>query len=114
MSIDFNLTSKTNGDRFTANVSKDDVAKFNINVKAWIEDNDEISNVTWTTESGQGGISDTAIEDGVISGLVSFSQSGRTNISILLETLAGMKKKIWLVVGVEDGQVYQDDYGMCQ
>lgn len=111
MSVAFTLAARSRVDTFKDRVSVQDVVEYLIDCTAWQEDNDTITSATWTAESGASGIANAAITAGVISALVTFNQSGKQLISILLNTAAGIKKKIWLEVYVKDQPLEADDYG---
>lgn len=110
MSVRFTLTSKTKVDVFRDTASIGDVVKYEFDCTAWQDDNDTITSVTWALESGQASIASQALSSGLVSGIVTLSQSGKALISLLLNT-ATRKKKIWLEIGVKDLEMPADDYG---
>ena len=112
MATNFTLTSKTRVDAFQDEVSIGDATNYQFDCKPWQEDNDTITSVTWNVEHGQASISGQTITSGVLSALVSFPQSGRLLISLLLSTASGQSKKIWLEIYVKDKTGSADDYGL--
>lgn len=111
MSTSFVLTSKTRFDTFNDTVSIDDAVEYEIDCTPWAEDNDEITSVDWNVEFGQVSISNEAVTDNVVSALLTFTQSGKLLVSILLNTASGQAKKIWLELNAKDRQRMSDDYG---
>lgn len=113
MTVNFNLTSATRLDSFTASAAIGDVTRFALAVGAWEEDNDTVTSVDATSEYGNTGISDVEYADGEVSVTLTFSQSGRTLIQLVLNTAAGLKKTIWINILVRDKEYRGDDYGLC-
>ena len=113
MSTDFVVTAKSNPERFQHNVSIDDAVTFSIDFSPWAEDNSEIDSVTWVSETGQIGISNQALNNGIATALLTFSQSGRSMVSVLATT-ANEKKKVWLDLRAKDLKWHYDDYGICR
>jgi hypothetical protein len=112
MSTSFTLPAKTHFDTFKDNVSIGDIVTYEIDCSPWEDDNSTITSATWTVESGQASISGQSVTDGVVSANVTFSQSGKTLISVLLVT-AVQKKKFWIQVLSKDlQQGTTDDYGL--
>ncbi len=112
MSTDFVLPTKTHFDTFKDNTSIGDVITYRIDATPWEDDNSTITSATWTVEAGQAAISSEAVASGIVSANVTFSQSGKSLISILLTT-ATQKKKVWLQVLCRDLQnETTDDYGL--
>lgn len=110
MPTQFTLTTKTRVDTFRDVVSIGDAVTYQIDCTPWQEDNSAISSASWTVECGEAGISGQSLVSGVVSALITFSQSGKALISILLST-ATQKKKIWLEVRAKDLNGSADDYG---
>ncbi len=111
MAKDFILPVKTRFDTFRDNVSINDAETYRFNCTAWEEDNSEITSATWTVEYGQVAVSGAVVSSGVVSALLTFNSSGRSLVSILLNT-ATQKKKIWLEVYAKDKPNFAgDDYG---
>jgi len=111
MSVNFNLTSKTKVDVFKDNASVQDVTNYQIDCTAWQEDNDTITSAAWSIESGSASIASEAVTAGVVSARITFNQSGKVLLSVLIST-ATVKKKIWIEILVRDRDCLADDYGM--
>lgn len=111
MSTSFTVTATSKPNNRTDNVSVGDIVKYEFDFRPWQEDNDTITAVTWTTESGQVAISSQAHTSGVASALLSFPQSGNNLVSVLATT-ATVKKKVWLEVYARDETSPADDYGI--
>lgn len=111
MSTAFVLNTKTRNDRFVDNVSIGDVVAYEFDLRPWQDDNDTVTSVTWTSEAGSNGVSNTALSSGVASGRITFNNAGRSLFSLLINT-ATVKKKIWLEVLVKDRDINMDDYGL--
>lgn len=113
MSVDFTLAAKTKVDVFKDIASIGDVQDYNFDCTAWEDDNETITDATWTIESGTASIASESVTSGVVSASLTFSQAGRSVVSVLLETAGSSRKKIWLEVGVKDTYRYTDDYNMA-
>lgn len=114
MATTFSLTAKTRFDMYEDVASIGDAIRYQFDCTAWQEDNANITSATWTVEYGQAAISGQAVSSGVVSALVTFSQAGKSLISILLSTASGEKKKIWLLVLAKDKTEFRsgnDGYG---
>lgn len=111
MPTSFVLPSKTRIDTFRDNVSIGDAVTYEIDCRPWQGDNSTITSVTWTVEAGNAAISGQSLTSGVATALVTFTDSGKSLISILITT-ATQKKKVWLEVLAKNMQVYMDDYGL--
>lgn len=112
MTTDFTLPTKTRIDSFKDIASIEDAVSYRFGCTPWQEDNAAITSVTWVVEYGGASISNEALASGIVSALVTFSQSGKVLISILLNT-ATTKKKLWLEIFVKDKPQYiNDDYGL--
>ena len=92
--------------------NKGDAVTYSFDFTPWQEDNSAITGVTWTLESGNAAISGEVLTSGVATALVTFSDAGRSLISILATT-AAQKKKIFLEVRAKDYTANADDYGFC-
>lgn len=90
-------------------VSINDVKKYELDLAPWLVDKGTVSSIVWKVESGNGPGIATPTEE---STLITFSQSGKSLISILVTTSTGEQKKIWLKVRAMDRNQYVDDYGM--
>lgn len=110
MTTTWNVAARNNAMRHQLNVSKGDAEAVRVDFTPWQEDNATITSATWTLESGSAAISGQALVAGVASALLTFSQAGRSIISILATT-ATAKKKVWLEVYARDQQLAADDYG---
>lgn len=110
MATRFTLPQKPFVDRFTDNVSLGDLVNYEIDCSAWEAANDVIQSAVWTLEHGTATIVDTGETSGVLYARVTYSQSGKVLISILVTT-ATAKKKIWLEALVKDVTTQADDYG---
>lgn len=111
MTTNFVVTAKQTSDQFFDVVSKGDTEKYQFDLTPWQEDNDTISSVTWTVESGQAAVSGQTFLSGVASALLSFPEDGRSFISVLATTPT-VKKKLWLVAEARDVKLYTDDYSL--
>lgn len=92
MSTNFIVTSKDNPRKFYDVASKGDTIKYQFDFTPWQDDNDTITSVTWTLESGQATISNQVLTAGVATALVAFSQDGRSVISVTATTQTTVKK----------------------
>lgn len=111
MSTNFVVTAKLTSDQYYDVVVKGDIVKYQFDFTPWQEDNDTISTVTWTVESGSAVLSGQALASGVASARVSVPEEGRSFISILATTPT-VKKKLWLVVEAKDASISMSDYGL--
>jgi hypothetical protein len=110
MTTSFIVTAKGAPDYFRDNVSKGDADTYSFDFTPWQEANHTITSATWTVESGNASVSGKVLASGVASALVTFTDPGRSLISILATT-ATEKKKAWLEVVAKDQSVCVDDYG---
>lgn len=102
MSVDFVLATKTKVDAFKDGASIGDVVKYQIDCTPWQDDNSVITSASWTNDGGVSStITNPQLASGVISAYVSFTQSGVSNIKIVLTT-ATQTKTLWLQVKVVD------------
>ncbi len=113
MSMDFAVVAKGGKDIFTEHVSEGDAVTFNFDFTPWQEDNNTITGVTWTVESGDVAVSGETLTAGVASALLTFANAGKHLVSITAAT-GTETRKIWLEVCATDPQQvfdYGDDYG---
>lgn len=111
MTTNFVVPSKTRVDTFTDNASIGDVVHYVFDFTPWQDDNAAITAIQWTCEAGGVGISNQLNVAGIVSADITFSQSGKSLISILV-TAGTYKKKVWLEVRAKDLQCDVDDYGI--
>lgn len=109
MAKTFHITAGAKPDQYTDIVSIGDVVSYRFDATPWAEDNNDISSVVWTVESGQVSITGQQLASGVASANVTFSQQGSNLISLQINTIA-QKKKVWLQVYAKDVDRYVDDY----
>lgn len=110
MTTNFVVTAKLPTDRIYDVVSKGDTVKYQFDFTPWQEDNDTISSISWTVESGQAAVSNQTFLSGVSTALLAFPEDGRSFITVLATTPT-VKKKLWLVVEAKDVMLFTDDYG---
>ena len=109
MSTAFVVTSKDNPRKFYDSVSKGDVVAYRFDFTPWQDDNDTITSVTWTLESGQASISGETLISGVADALVSFPQQGRSVISVLATTATAAKKVFISIEARDEALEYTED-----
>lgn len=98
-------------DGFKDTLTKGDKRKYSFDFSPWAEDNNTISAVTWTVESGSATISAEALSSNVATALITVADTGRSIIKIAADT--GTEQYIvWLNVFVRDPSYeYVNDYG---
>lgn len=110
MSTAFTITAKGRPDIFSDNVSMGDEVTYSIDFTPWQEANHTITSATWTVEAGNAAVSGDALTSSVATAQVTFSDAGRSLISVLAAT-ATEKKKIWLDLRATDRNCGVVDYG---
>jgi len=112
MSTDYTVTAKGKPDIFYDNVSIGDAKSYAFDFTPWQEDNNTITSVTWVIEQGAPAINNQSLSGGIASALMTFSQSGKSLVSITADT-GTEKKKVWLEVNAKDLEDnFNQDYGM--
>jgi len=111
MPTNFVVTSKDNPRQQYDEVSKNDSVKYTIDFTPWQDDNDTVTSITWTLESGQASIGTPSTTAAVSSCVISFPQAGRSMISVLATT-ATLTKKYWMNIMAYDEKlsIYMDGY----
>lgn len=104
------VTALNNPDRISDRVSVGDIEKYSFDFSAWQEDNDTITDIVWTVESGSAIIATPTLVSGVSTALITFSNAGLNLISIAAET-STTKKRVWMIVRATDGNLTAD-YGL--
>ena len=111
MSTKFTVPARVQKDRFNDVVSINDAITYEFDFTAWQEDNNTITSATWTVETGNASVSNESLSSGVASALLTFSESGYSLISILVDT-GTEKKKVWLETSTKDMKYEPYDYGL--
>ena len=106
----FYVASRYDIQRYTDVASKGDTVKYQFDFTGWQDDNDVITGITWTVESGQASLGTETLTAGVATVLVSFSEAGRSVISAVATTASGITKKVWLALRCYDLNLVFDDY----
>lgn len=111
MATEFYVTAENIPKRYYDITNKGDAVTYSFDFTPWQEDNHAITSVTWTVEAGNVAVSGQALTSGVATALLTFSDAGRSLVSILATT-ATEKKKVFLEVLARDQlQTFADDYG---
>ncbi len=98
--------------QFKDSVSISAAKTYQIDFKAWAEENNNVTAVTWEVKSGQATISNTALTSNVASALITFSQVGSNKIKIT-GTTSSQVYVVWLDVLVKDPNEDEiSDYGL--
>lgn len=111
MATEFYVTAENNPLKHFDVVNKGDAVTYSFDFRPWQEDNSNISSVTWTVEAGNAAVSGASQSSGLATALVTFSDAGKSLISILATT-SSQKKKVYLEVLAKDQLLAStDDYG---
>jgi hypothetical protein len=111
MSKKYKIAAKGRKNKFADNLSLNDAESYEFDFSAWQEDNNTITSATWTVESGQVSITNEALASGVASALLTFSEQGKSLVSVLVDT-GTEKKQIWLEVYAKNYEDQATDYGI--
>ena len=113
MATDFVITSENNPQLFRAVVSKADATTYSFDFTPWEEDNSTITSATWTVEAGQAAITSKTLSNGIITALITTTESGGSLIK-LVATTAAQIKVVWLDILAKDFKVLQagNDYNL--
>ena len=113
MATDFTITSENNPQLFRDTTSKGDAVSYSFDFTPWEEDNNTITSATWTVEVGQAVISNETLTSGILTALITTSESGGSLIK-LVATTGTQIKSIWLDILAQDFKVLQagNDYNL--
>lgn len=99
---------------FQANAVINDAEKAEFDFSPWADDdnNDDVTAVSWSVESGTAAISGEALANNVASAVLTFSSAGRALIKAI--ATAGTQTFVaYLDVLIRDPQVCANDYAPC-
>lgn len=89
-----------------------DAEKYEIDFRAWEDDNETVTSVTVTVEAGQAAISSESFASGVKTMTVTTSNSGKALIK-LVATGGSYSNTIFIRLLVKDPEIaYTEDYGL--
>jgi len=111
MATDFIITSENNPDLFRDITSKSGAKTYSFDFTPWEEDNSTITSATWTVEAGQAAITSKTLSSGIITSLITTTESGGSLIKLVATTAAEIKV-VWLDILAKDFKVLRagDDY----
>jgi len=111
MATDFVITSENNPQLFRDVTSKSDAVTYSFDFTPWEEDNSTITSATWTVEAGQAAITNKTLSSGVITSLITTTESGGSLIKLVVTTATEIKT-VWLDILAKDFKVLQagNDY----
>ena len=111
MSTDFVITSENNTELFRDTKSKAEAKTYSFDFTPWEEDNSTITSATWTVEAGQAAITSKTLSSGIITSLITTTESGGSLIKLVATTSAQIKV-VWLDILAQDMKILQagNDY----
>ena len=112
MSTKFYVTSEDNPDKLFSRVNKNDAVTYSFDFRPWQEDNHTITSVTWTLEAGNASLGTPSTTSGVSTCLVTFSNAGKSLISVKATTSTEVKKVFLAVLAKDELLAATDDYGL--
>lgn len=80
------ITAFENQKTFKDAVNIDSAKKYQIDYSPWAEENNNVTTVTWTVQSGNASVSAEALSSNVASALITFSSAGRNLIQVKADT----------------------------
>lgn len=92
---------------------KGEAKSYEFDLSQWADANSDITSVSWEVRTGNAAVSGTAETDNVISGLVTFSDSGGNLIKITATGSGGEICVAYLDVLAKDPYMPAHDYGFC-
>ena len=111
MAQSYTITANNNAEIFYSVGQKDGADTYSIDFSPWVEDNHDISTVTWTSKVGQATISGEALASNVASALITFSQAGSNLIQVKAATASNEIYIAYLNIVVKDPTIVIDaDY----
>ena len=110
MSTNFYITSENNQQKFRDAVFKGSVVTYQFDFSQWAEENNTVSTVTWSVESGSATIAGQALSSNVASAQVTLPAVGGNLIKVVADT--GTEKYVtFLEILAKDLDEPLDDYG---
>ena len=113
MAKEYTVTANNNPRVFRDVGIKGGAKTYQIDFSAWADDNNDLSTVTWSLESGSASISSISLSSNIASALVTFSDVGRSLIKILADSGTEIYVAYIDVVVKDPTYEYVDDYGLC-
>lgn len=111
MATEFYITADNSKQKFEDLTYKGQAKTYSFDFTAWVEDNNDISSVTWTVKSGNAAVSGQSLTSNVASALIGFTDSGRSLIEIKATTSSEVMIANLDVV-CRDLNATNEDYGM--
>ena len=113
MATKYYVTSENNQNPLKDVSFKGAIKTYSFDFSPWAEDNNTVTSITWTNESGQASISGQALANNVATAQVTFAEDGGNLISVLADT-GTEKYKVFLDVLAKDPKRQANDYGLCR
>lgn len=110
MATSFFVTANETPSRFYDRVNDGDAVTYSFDFRPWQDDNATITGVTWALEAGNAVVGTATTTSGVSTSTVTFSDPGKSLISVTAAT-ASAQKRVYLEV-VAKGDGITDDYGL--
>lgn len=109
MAKSFTVTANNNVEQYNAVQFEGGADTYSFDLTPWQEDNNTVTGVTWTLDSGQAAISGEDLTSGIASALITTAKDGTSVIKVTVAT-STETKVLWLYVRAKTHRIPFTDY----